>query len=67
MTAAAGKLDSVFERHRKYDMIAAERAKTGGDITGRFGAVNGASIMAASLLTSELSTPWSHVLRGQKW
>lgn len=61
------RLDPAFERHRKFDLIAAERAVQGRDVTGRFGPVDGTSVVAASLLTSELSTPWSHVLRGQKW
>ncbi|CAM9707785.1 unnamed protein product [Hapterophycus canaliculatus] len=60
-------LDPVFDRHRKYDLIAEERAAEGSQVTGRFGPVHGDSVLAASLLTSELSTPWSHVLRGQKW
>lgn len=60
-------LDPVFDRHHKYDLIAEERAAQGGEVTGRFGKVQGSSVLAASLLTSELSTPWSHVLRGQKW
>ncbi|CAM9125110.1 unnamed protein product [Scytosiphon promiscuus] len=60
-------LDPVFHRHRKYDLIAEERAAEGSQVTGRFGPVHGDSVLAASLLTSELSTPWSHVLRGQKW
>lgn len=62
-----GKLDPVFERHRKYDLIAAQRAARGGDVTDRFGPVDATAVSAASLLTSELSTPWSHMLRGQKW
>lgn len=60
-------LDPVFQPHHKYDLIAQERAARGGEVTGRFGPVDGSSVLAASLLTSELSTPWSHVLRGQKW
>lgn len=60
-------LDPVFDRHHKYDLIAQERAAQGGEVTGRFGEVHGSSVLAASQLTSELSTPWSHVLRGQKW
>lgn len=60
-------LDPVFDKHHKYDMVAEERAAQGGEVTGRFGPVHGSSVLAASLLTSELSTPWSHVLRGQKW
>ena len=60
-------LDPSFDRHHKYDLIADERAASGGEITGRFGPVRGSSVVAASLLTSELSTPWSHVLRGQRW
>lgn len=60
-------LDPVFDRHHKYDLVAEERAAQGGQVTGRFGPVHGSSVLAASLLTSELSTPWSHVLRGQKW
>lgn len=60
-------LDPAFDRHHKYDLMADERAARGGEITGRFGSVKGSSVVAASLLTSELSTPWSHVLRGQKW
>ncbi|CAM9726872.1 unnamed protein product [Laminaria digitata] len=60
-------LDPSFDRHHKYDVIAHDRAASGGEITGRFGPVRGSSVVAASLLTSELSTPWSHVLRGQKW
>lgn len=60
-------LDPVFDRHHKYDLIAEERAAQGGEVTGRFGKVHGSSVLAASQLTSELSTPWSHVLRGQKW
>lgn len=60
-------LDPVFDRHHKYDLIAEERAARGQAITGRFGPMKGSSVLAASLLTSELSTPWSHVLRGQKW
>lgn len=61
------QLDPVFNRHHRYDLIAEEQAARGGEITGRFGPVVGSSVVAASLLTSELSTPWSHVLRGQKW
>ncbi len=60
-------LDPVFDRHHKYDLIAEEQAAKGGEVTGRFGEIHGSSVMAANLLTSELSTPWSHVLRGQKW
>ncbi|CAM9408489.1 unnamed protein product [Ectocarpus fasciculatus] len=60
-------LDPVFDRHHKYDLVAEERAAEGMVVTGRFGPVQGPSVLAASLLTSELSTPWSHVLRGQKW
>lgn len=60
-------LDPVFGRHHKYDLIAEEKAAKGGEVTGRFGEIHGSSVMAANLLTSELSTPWSHVLRGQKW
>lgn len=60
-------LDPVFEKHHKYDLVAQERAAQGGEVTGRFGPVHGSSVLAASQLTSELSTPWSHVLRGQKW
>lgn len=60
-------LDPVFDRHHKYDLIAEETAAQGGEVTGRFGKVHGSSVLAASQLTSELSTPWSHVLRGQKW
>lgn len=60
-------LDPTFDRHHKYDLIAHDRAASGGEITGRFGPVRGSSVVAASLLTSELSTPWSHVLRGQRW
>lgn len=60
-------LDPSFDRHHKYDLIAHDRAASGGEITGRFGPVRGSSVVAASLLTSELSTPWSHVLRGQRW
>lgn len=62
-----GALDPSFDRHHKYDLIAHDRAASGGEITGRFGPVRGSSVVAASLLTSELSTPWSHVLRGQRW
>ncbi|CAM9177655.1 unnamed protein product [Ectocarpus sp. 12 AP-2014] len=60
-------LDPVFDRHHKYDLVAEERAAEGMMVTGRFGPVQGPSVLAASLLTSELSTPWSHVLRGQNW
>lgn len=60
-------LDPVFDRHHKYDLVADERAAEGMMVTGRFGPIQGPSVLAASLLTSELSTPWSHVLRGQKW
>jgi len=60
-------LDPVFDRHHKYDLIAEEQAAKGGEVTGRYGEIHGSSVMAANLLTSELSTPWSHVLRGQKW
>lgn len=61
------RLDPVFSKHHKYDLVAHTRGACGAEITGRFGPVNEDSVMAASLLTSELSTPWSHVLRGQKW
>lgn len=61
------RLDPVFEPHRKFDLMAAEQSARGGDVTGRFGPVDGPSVLAASLVTSELSSPWSHVLRGQKW
>ena len=60
-------LDPVFSKHRKYDLIAHRREAQGREVTGRFGSVNLDSVMAGSQLNSELSTPWSHVLRGQKW
>lgn len=60
-------LDPAFDKHRKYDLMAHLRAEEGKEVTGRFGPVDGNSVLAASLLTSNLSVPWSHELRGQKW
>ncbi|CAM9278676.1 unnamed protein product [Discosporangium mesarthrocarpum] len=57
-------LDPVFDPHRKFDLLAATST---GPITNRYGPVDSASVLSASHLTSELSTPWSHVLRGQKY
>lgn len=59
-------LDPAFDRHHRYDLIAHLRAEEGKEVTGRFGPVNANSVMAASSLTSKLSLPWSHKLRGQK-
>ncbi|CAM9355215.1 unnamed protein product [Choristocarpus tenellus] len=58
------RLDNSFEKHHKYDI----RASTSiGPITGRYGPIDSASIISNSQLTAELSTPWSHILRGRKY